>query len=163
MSSDNSVTIVGNLVDDPELRFTSGGAAMAKLRIAVNRRWRNRQTDQWEEDTSFFSATAWREMAENVAGSLRKGSRVIITGRLQQRQWETPDGDKRSIIEISADEIGPSLRWATAEVQRTPRREGGFDDGQRQQAPAPSPEAAPAPAAVSALPEEQPWADEPAF
>lgn len=120
----NSVTIIGNLVEDPELRFTPSGVAMAKLRIAVNRRWRDRN-DQWQEETSFFGGTVWRDMAENIAESLQKGSRIIVTGSLEQRSWETQDGDKRSIVEIRIDEVGPSLRWATAQVTRTSR--GGGD------------------------------------
>lgn len=130
----NSVTLVGNLVEDPELRFTPSGVAMAKLRFAVNRRWRDRD-GEWQEETSFFGGTCWREMAENVAESLQKGSRVIVTGRLEQRSWETQEGDKRSIIEVRIEEVGPSLRWATASVTRTPR-EGG-DYGSPQPAPVP--------------------------
>lgn len=123
----NSVTLIGNLVDDPELRFTPSGVAMAKIRLAVNRRWRDRN-QEWQEETSFFGGTCWREMAESVAESLQKGTRVIVTGQLEQRSWETQEGDRRSIIEIRIDEIGPSLRWATATVTRTPR-EGGGDYG----------------------------------
>ncbi len=125
----NSVTIVGNLVEDPELRFTPSGVAMAKLRIAVNRRWRDRN-EQWQEETSFFGGTVWREMAENIAESLQKGARVIVTGSLEQRSWETPDGDKRSVVEIRIDEVGPSLRWATAQVTRTARGSGDSFGGQ---------------------------------
>ncbi|MFO7292137.1 MAG: single-stranded DNA-binding protein [Actinomycetes bacterium] len=121
----NTVTLVGNLVDDPELRFTPSGVAMAKLRVAVNRRWRDRQTGDWQEDTSFFTATCWREQAEAVAESLQKGTRVIITGRLEQRTWETEQGERRSVVEIQIDEIGPSLRWATASVTKTARAGGG--------------------------------------
>ena len=116
----NSVTLVGNLVEDPELRFTPNGVAMAKLRFAVNRRWRDRN-NEWQEETSFFGGTVWRDMAENVAESLQKGARVIVTGSLEQRSWETQEGDKRSIVEVRIDEVGPSLRWATANVTRTPR------------------------------------------
>lgn len=121
----NTVTLAGNLVDDPELRFTPSGVAMAKLRVAVNRRWRDRQTGDWQEDTSFFTATCWREQAEAVAESLQKGTRVIITGRLEQRTWETEQGERRSVVEIQIDEIGPSLRWATASVTKTARAGGG--------------------------------------
>jgi single-strand DNA-binding protein len=121
---DNTVTVVGNLVEDPELRFTPSGVAMAKLRLAVNRRWMDRNTNEWKEEASFFTATCWREMAENVSESLRKGSRVLVNGRLQQRSWETQEGERRSVVEIRIDEIGPSLRWATASVTRTPRRGG---------------------------------------
>ncbi|MGI9648662.1 MAG: single-stranded DNA-binding protein, partial [Acidimicrobiia bacterium] len=107
----NSVTLVGNLVEDPELRFTPSGVAMAKSRVAVNRRWRDQQ-GEWQEETSFFGGTLWREAAENAAESLQKGARVIITGSLEQRSWETQEGDKRSMVEVRIDELGPSLRWA---------------------------------------------------
>lgn len=123
----NSVTLVGNLVDDPELRFTPSGVALAKVRFAVNRRWRG-QNDEWQEETSFFTGTCWRDLAENAAESLQKGSRVIVTGRLEQRSWETQEGDKRSVVEIQIDEIGPSLRWATATVAKTARTGGDFSD-----------------------------------
>lgn len=123
---DNSVTVVGNLTQDPELRFTPSGVAMARISVAVNRRWMNRNTNEWEEEASFFAATCWQEMAENVSESLQKGSRVIINGRLQQRSWETQEGERRSVVEIRVDEIGPSLRWATASVTRTPRRGGDW-------------------------------------
>jgi single-strand DNA-binding protein len=119
----NNVTLIGNLVDDPELRFTPSGVAMAKIRLAVNRRWRGND-GEWQEDTSFFTGTVWREQAESAAESLQKGARVIVTGRLEQRSWETPEGDKRSVVEVQIDEIGPSLRWATATVNRT-QRSGG--------------------------------------
>jgi single-strand DNA-binding protein len=94
----------------------------------VSRRWQNRQSQEWEEQTSFFNVVCWREMAENVAESIGKGSRVVVTGRLEQRSWETENGDKRSVVEIVADEVGPSLRWATAKVNRNERRggEGSF-------------------------------------
>ena len=137
---DNSVTVVGNLTQDPELRFTPSGIAMAQISVAVNRRWLNRNTNEWEEEASFFNATCWREMAENVSESLQKGSRVIINGRLRQRSWETQDGERRSAVDITVDEIGPSLRWATASVTRTPRRGGdswgGGGGGQPAQRPA---------------------------
>ena len=122
MSNGNSVTVVGNITRDPELRFTPSGQANASFGLAVNRRWQNRQTQEWEEATSFFDVVCWREQAENAAESLQRGSRVIVTGRLEQRSWETPDGEKRSKIEIIADEIGPSLRWATAQVTKNERR-----------------------------------------
>ncbi len=124
----NNVTLIGNLVEDPELRFTPNGVAMAKLRFAVNRRWQDRN-GEWQEDTSFFGGTLWRDMAENVAESLTKGMRVIIVGRLQQRSWETPEGDKRSIVEVDIQELGPSVRWATASVTKSPRTGGGFGGG----------------------------------
>ena len=120
----NSVTLVGNLVEDPELRFTASGVAMARVRLAVSRRYRDRN-EEWQEETSFFGGTCWREVAENISESLSKGDRVFVTGRLEQRNWETNEGEKRSVIEVRIDEIGPSLRWATAQVTRTPRTGGG--------------------------------------
>ena len=126
---DSTVTIVGNLTRDPEIRYTAGGAAKASFGMAVSRRWQNRQSQEWEEQTSFFNVVCWREMAENVTESLGKGSRVVVTGRLEQRSWETENGEKRSVVEIVADEVGPSLRWATAQVTRNERRGGGGDFG----------------------------------
>lgn len=126
--SGNHITIIGNVTRDPELRFTASGQATANFGMAVNRRWQNRQTNDWEEAVSFFNVVTWRELAENAAESLHKGTRVIVTGRLEQRSWETPDGEKKSVIDIVADEIGPSLRWASAQVIRNERR-GGDDDG----------------------------------
>ena len=128
MANGNNITIVGNCTRDPELRFTASGQANASFGVAVNRRWQNRQTNEWEEAVSFFDVVCWRQLAENVAESITKGSRVIVTGRLDQRSWETQDGDKRSKVEIVADEIGPSLNYATAQVVRNERREG-FDGG----------------------------------
>ena len=127
MANDNNVTVVGNCTRDPELRFTPSGQAVATFGLAVNRRWRNRQTNEFEEAVSFFDVTAWQQLAENVAESVQKGTRVIVAGRLDQRSWETQDGDKRSKIEIVADEIGPSLRYATADVTKNERRGGDFD------------------------------------
>ena len=124
----NSVTLVGNLVDDPELRFTPSGVALAKVRFAVNRRYQDRN-NEWQEETSFFGGTCWRDLAENVAETLQKGARVIVTGRLEQRSWETQEGDKRSVVEVRIDEIGPSLRWATANITRTPRSSDAFGGG----------------------------------
>src|SRR6516225_11989890 len=130
--ADSTITIVGNLTRDPEIRYTSGGAAKANFGVAVSRRWQNRQSNEWEEQTSFFNVVCWREMAENVTESLGKGSRVVVTGRLEQRSWETENGEKRSVVEIVADEVGPSLRWASAQVTKNDRRGGsggGFDGG----------------------------------
>jgi single-strand DNA-binding protein len=122
MANGNTVVLVGNITRDPELRFTPTGQATATFGLAVNRRWQNRQTQEWEEATSFFDVVCWREMAENAAESLTRGSRVIVTGRLDQRSWENQEGEKRSKIEVTADEIGPSLRWATAQVTKNERR-----------------------------------------
>jgi single-strand DNA-binding protein len=124
---DNSVTLVGNVTREPELRYTAAGQAMAKFGLAVNRRWQNRQTNAWEESTSFFDVVAWREMAENVGESITKGTRVVVTGRMEQRSYENQAGEKRSAVELVADEIGPSLRWATAKVVRNERRSDGGD------------------------------------
>lgn len=141
MAYDNTVVLVGNVTRDPELRFTPTGAATASFGLAVNRKWQNRQTQEWEEQVSFFDVVCWREMAENVGESLARGSRVIVTGRLEQRTWETPDGDKRSKIELVADEIGPSLRWATAQIAKNERRGpaagGAPQAGRPPQAPPP--------------------------
>jgi single-strand DNA-binding protein len=124
MSNGNTVTVVGNVTRDPELRFTASGQAKATFGLAVNRRWQNRQTSEWEEAVSFFNVVAWGAMGENASESLPKGSRIIVTGRLEQRSWETDNGEKRSVVEIVADEIGPSLRWATAQVTKSDRRSG---------------------------------------
>lgn len=118
----NTTTLSGNLTRDPEIRYTRDGQANATFGLAVNRRWQTRGSDTWEEATSFFDVVCWRELAENVALSLVKGSRVIVTGRLEQHTWETEEGERRSRVELSADEVGPSLRFATAEVSRAERR-----------------------------------------
>jgi len=118
----NTTTLSGNMTRDPEIRYTRDGQANATFGLAVTRRWLPRGSDEWEESTSFFDVVCWRELGENVALSLVKGSRVIVTGRLDQRTWETETGDRRSRIEITADEVGPSLRFATVEVTRTERR-----------------------------------------
>lgn len=147
--SGNNITLVGNVTRDPELRYTASGQAMAKFGLAVNRRWQNRQTQAWEESTSFFDIVAWREMAENIGESVQKGARVVVTGRLEQRSWESQEGDKRSTVEVVADEVGPSLRWATATIVRNERRssEGGS---------APPPPREPA-GATSNYPDEEPF------
>lgn len=116
-----NVTLVGNAGGDPDLRYTPNGTAVVKFGLAVNRRWQNRQTQQWEESTSWFNVVCWRDLGENVASTVVKGSRVIVTGRLEQRSWETQDGSKRSTVEVVADEVGPSLRWATADIVRVDR------------------------------------------
>ncbi|MDA8038010.1 MAG: single-stranded DNA-binding protein [Actinomycetota bacterium] len=125
MSNGNTVTLVGNVTRDPELRFTPSGQATTTFGLAVNRRWQNRQTQEWEEATSFFDIVCWRELAENASESIKRGARVIVTGRLDQRSWETSEGEKRSKVEVTADEIGPSLRWATASVTKNERRGPG--------------------------------------
>ncbi len=125
MANGNSITIVGNLTRDPELRYTPSGQSNTRFGVAVNRRWQDRASGEWQEATSFFDVVCWRELAENVSESLGKGSRVLVTGRLEQRTWETKEGEKRNVVEIIADEVGPSLRYATAKVERNERRGGG--------------------------------------
>lgn len=126
MSNVNTVTIVGNTTRDAELRFTPSGQAVANFGVAVNRRWQNRQTNEWEEAVSFFDVVAWAQLGENVSESCPKGTRVIVTGRLDQNTWDDKDsGDKRSKVEIVADEVAPSLRWATAEITKNEKRNPG--------------------------------------
>ncbi|HEX6395594.1 MAG TPA: single-stranded DNA-binding protein [Acidimicrobiales bacterium] len=122
MSNGNHVSIVGNLTRDPELRFTPSGQATATFGVAVNRRWQNRQNQEWEEATSFFDVVCWGQLAENAAQSLSKGTRILVSGRLDQRSWETSERERRSKIEITADEVAPSLRWATATISKNERR-----------------------------------------
>jgi single-strand DNA-binding protein len=121
MAADNQTTIAGNLVDTPELRFTNNGTPVTNLRVAVTQRVQDNGT--WRDgDTSFFIVNVWRGQAEHLADSLTKGVRVMVTGRLRQRTWETPDGEKRSVSEIEADEVGASLKFATAKVERATER-----------------------------------------
>jgi len=150
----NSVTLIGNLVEDPELRFTASGVAMAKVRFAVNRRYQ--RNGEWQEDTSFFGGTLWRDAAENAAESLQKGMRVIVNGRLEQQQWETKEGEKRSTVEVAIDEIGPSLRWATATVTRSPRAGDSYGGGGSGQS-MPAAPAAPAAPRTDYGPDEAPF------
>ncbi|MFN0092963.1 MAG: single-stranded DNA-binding protein [Acidimicrobiales bacterium] len=137
MAVGNTVTLVGNVTRDPELRFTPAGRAVANFGLAVN--FRSQRNGEWQESTSFFDIVCWGELGENASESIQKGTRVLVTGRLEQRSWQTQEGDRRSKIEVIADEVGPSLRWATAAVTKTERRGGD------EYAPA---AAAPAPAAV---------------
>ncbi len=127
MTTASATTITGNLTRDPEIRYTREGQATTTLGVAVNRRWQNRETGEWDEATSFFDVVTWRELAENVALSLTKGMRVVVSGRLEQRSWETEEGDRRFKVEIVADEVGASLRFATAEVHRIERQRPADD------------------------------------
>jgi single-strand DNA-binding protein len=128
VANDNQVMLVGNLTDDPELRFTPNGAAVANFRLAVTPRVR--EGDSWKDgETSFFRINVWRQQAENVAETLQKGARCIVVGRLRTRSWETPEGEKRSVTEVEADEIGPSLKFATAKVERSSRGGSGSGGG----------------------------------
>jgi single-strand DNA-binding protein len=122
MAYDNTVTIVGNLTRDPELRFTPSGQATATFGVAVNRVWTDRQSQERKEATSFLDVVCWGQLAENAAQSLIRGTRVVVSGRLDQRSWENQEGEKRSKIEITADEVAPSLRYATVQITRNERR-----------------------------------------
>ena len=141
MAFGNMVTIVGNATRDPELRFTPSGTPICNFGVAWNRRY-ERNGEQVEE-VSFFDVTCWSSLAENVAETVTKGTRVLVSGRLDQRSWETPDGERRSKVEIVADDVAPSLRWASAVVNRNEFREGG---GAPQRRSNNTPAAAPAPA-----------------
>lgn len=126
MAGETVITVVGNLVDDPELRFTPSGAPVAAFRIASTPSRFNRETQKWEDgDALFLRCSVWRQAAENVAESLQRGMRVMVQGRLKQREWETKEGEKRTSYEIDVDEVGPSLKFATAKVNKTQRGGGG--------------------------------------
>ncbi|GGK38041.1 single-stranded DNA-binding protein [Pilimelia terevasa] len=126
MAGDTTITVVGNLTDDPELRFTPSGAAVAKFRVASTPRFLDKASGEWKDgEPLFLACNIWRQAAENVAESLQRGSRVIVTGRLRQRTYETREGEKRTVYELEVDEIGPSLRYATAKVQKMSRSGGG--------------------------------------
>ena len=126
MAGETIITVVGNLVDDPELRFTPSGAAVANFRIASTPRTFDKQSNDWKDgDSLFLSCAVWRQAAENVAESLQKGMRVVVTGRLKSRQYETREGEKRTVMEIEVEEVGPSLKYATAKVTRASRSTGG--------------------------------------
>ena len=132
MAGETLITVVGNLTDDPELRFTPSGAAVANFRVASTPRTYNRQTNAWEDgDPLFLSCSVWRQAAENVAESLQRGARVVVSGRLKQRSYETREGEKRTVFELDVDEVGPSLRYATAKVTKTQRSGGGFNNAQQ--------------------------------
>ncbi|GHJ46702.1 single-stranded DNA-binding protein [Catellatospora sp. TT07R-123] len=129
MAGETTITVIGNLTDDPELRFTPSGAAVAKFRVASTPRTLDRASGEWKDgEPLFLQCSVWRQVAENVAESLQRGSRVIISGRLRQRSYETKEGEKRTVFELEVDEIGPSLRYATAKVQKM-SRSGGSGGG----------------------------------
>src|SRR5213083_165465 len=126
MAGETTITVVGNLTDDPELRFTPSGAAVAKFRVASTPRTLDRASGEWKDgEPLFLACSVWRQAAENVAESLQRGARVIVSGRLRQRSYETKEGEKRTVYELEVDEIGPSLRYATAKVQKMSRNSGG--------------------------------------
>ncbi|OBF86196.1 single-stranded DNA-binding protein [Mycobacterium sp. 852002-51163_SCH5372311] len=162
MAGDTTITVVGNLTADPELRFTPSGAAVANFTVASTPRIYDRQSGEWKDgEALFLRCNIWREAAENVAESLTRGSRVIVTGRLKQRSFETREGEKRTVVEVEVDEIGPSLRYATAKVNKASRSGGGGGGfgggggggggGSRQ-----------APAQPSSAPADDPWGSAPA-
>ncbi len=160
MAGDTTITIVGNLTADPELRFIPSGAAVANFTVASTPRTYDRQSGEWKDgEAMFLRCNVWREAAENVAESLTRGSRVIVTGRLKQRSFETREGEKRTVVEVEVDEIGPSLRYATAKVNKASRSGGGGGGfgggGGARQEPAP-------PADGSGAPGEDPWGSAPA-
>lgn len=132
MANENSMHLVGTAGRDPELKYTTSGRAVCSFGLAVNRRWKDRN-DEWQEQTSWFNVTAWGDLGENVAASLTKGARVIVVGRMEQRSYETREGEKRTVYDLVADAIGPDLRWATCEVTKIER-----DQAPRQAAAAPA-------------------------
>ena len=130
MAGDTVITVIGNLTDDPTLNFTPNGAAVAKFRVASTPRSFDKQTNEWKDgEPLFLACSVWREQAENVAESLQRGARVVVTGRLKQRSYETREGEKRTVIELDVDEVGPSLRYATAKVQKMSRSSGSSRSG----------------------------------
>ncbi len=130
MANENQITIIGNLADDPELRYTPNGTAVTNVRVAVNRRRRDAQSGDWVDDLDgFFTCNVWRDMAENVAESLNKGNRVVVMGRLRSRSYEDRQGETRWVTEIEADEICPSLRWATVDITKVNRSAAGGGGG----------------------------------
>lgn len=179
MAGETTITIVGNLTDDPELRFTPSGAAVANFTVASTPRNFNKQTNEWEDgEAMFLRCSIWRQAAENVAESLQRGMRVVVQGRLKARSYETREGEKRTVFEIDVEEIGPSLKFATAKVNRVSRSGGGSYGGGQSgpsgqgggaQTPAEDPWATPAPAQSAPSPGGDPWgapgvaSDEPPF
>jgi len=129
-AGDVTVTVVGNLTNDPELRFTPSGAAVASFTVASTPRFLDKNTNEWKDgDALFLRCSVWRQAAENIAESLTRGARVIVTGRLRQRSYETKEGEKRTVVELEVDEVGPSLRYATAKVTKASRGGGGGGGG----------------------------------
>ena len=164
---DNSITVVGNITRDPELKFLNSGQAAVRLSVAVNRRWQNRQTQEWEERVSYFEVAGYGAMAENAANSLTKGTRVIVTGRLVSRSYQDREGQNRTVFEVQVDEVGPSLRYATAKVTRTQRSGGGggfgggggggFSGGQGSSGPVDDPWATPSGGSSGGYSDEPPF------
>ncbi len=129
-AGDINVTVVGNLTNDPELRFTPSGAAVASFTVATSSRYLDKTTNEWKDgDPTYLRCSVWRQYAENVAESLTKGTRVIVSGKLKQRSYETREGEKRTVMEVEVEDVGPALRYATAKVNRVQRSDGGFSGG----------------------------------
>jgi single-strand DNA-binding protein len=163
VAGDTILTVVGNLTADPELRFTPSGAAVANFTVASTPRMMDRQTNEWKDgDPLFMRCSIWREAAENVAESLTRGSRVIVTGRLKQRSYETREGEKRTVVELEVDEIGPSLKYATAKVNKASRGGGGGGGFGGGGGGGNSRPAAAAGGGGSSAPAEDPWGSAPA-
>lgn len=158
MSHENTVTFVGNLTRDPELRFTPTGAAVCNFGVAVNHRRKIPNTNEWEDEPSFFDVVCWRDLAENVAESIGKGTRVVVTGRMTSRSYETQDGDKRTKVELTAEDVAASMRFATVAVARTERRDASSGPAERR-APMSEPGNPPAgaPPTVTYGPDEEPF------
>ena len=161
MAGETVITVVGNLTADPELRFTPSGAAVASFTVASTPRTFDRQSNEWKDgEALFLRCSIWRQAAENVAETLQRGMRVIVQGRLQQRSFETREGEKRTVIEMQVDEVGPSLRYATAKVNRTQRGSsggGGFGGDSAGAAPADDPWSSAAPASSTGFSDEPPF------
>ena len=129
-AGDINVTVVGNLTNDPELRFTPSGAAVASFTVATSSRYLDKTTNEWKDgDPTYLRCSVWRQYAENVAESLTKGTRVIVSGKLKQRSYETREGEKRTVMEVEVEDVGPALRYATAKINRVKRSDGGFSSG----------------------------------
>lgn len=162
MSGETIITVVGNMVADPELRFTPSGAAVASFTIASTPRTFDKTTNEWKDgDSLFLRCSVWRQAAENVAESLAKGARVIATGRLKQRSYETREGEKRTVVELEVDEVGPSLKSATAKVNKASR---ASTDGSGGQSAGADPWSSSPTAATAAAPADDPWgSNEPPF
>jgi single-strand DNA-binding protein len=162
VAGDTTITVIGNLTADPELRFTPSGAAVANFTVASTPRIYDRQSSEWKDgDALFLRCNIWREAAENVAESLTRGSRVIVTGRLKQRSFETREGEKRTVFEVEVDEIGPSLRYATAKVNKA-SRSGGGGGGFGSGGGGGGGSRPPAAAQASSAPADDPWGSAPA-
>lgn len=160
MSGETTITVVGNLTSDPELRFTQSGAAVCSFTVASTPRTFDRQSGEWKDgEALFLRCNAWRQTAENVAESLTRGSRVLVTGRLRQRSFETKEGEKRTVVELEVDEVGPSLRYATAKVSKVSRsgEAGGYGRPQQGPPPAVDPWQTDAPRQQSAFTDEPPF------